>query len=121
MNIFMSFLKVFIAGGLICVIGQLLIDLTKLTPARILVGFVVAGVFLSAIGFYPSFAEWAGSGATVPLTGFGNVLAEGTKEKINELGWSGIFVGPLSSGAAGISAAIISGFIVSLVARPKSK
>lgn len=121
MEIFLSFLKTFIAGGLICVIGQLLIDLTKFTPARILVVFVVTGVILSAIGIYGPFSEWAGSGATVPLTGFGNVLAEGTKEKINELGWLGIFTGPLSSASAGITAAIISGLVVSLIAKPKSK
>lgn len=121
MEIFLTFLKTFAVGGLICVAGQLLIDFTKLTPARILVGFVVTGVFLSAIGLYPAFAEWAGCGATVPLTGFGNVLAEGTKEKINESGWLGIFTGPLSSGAAGITTAILSGFFVSLIAKPKSK
>ncbi len=121
MEIFLVFLKTFIVGGLICVAGQLLIDFTKLTPARILVGFVVSGVVLSAIGIYPALAEWASCGATVPLTGFGNVLAEGTKEKINEMGWLGIFTGPLSSGSAGITAAIISGFVVSLMAKPKSK
>lgn len=114
-------MKTFFIGGFICVIGQLLIDFTKLTPARILVGFVVVGVILSAIGFYPAFAEWAGCGATVPLTGFGNVLAEGTREKIDEAGWLGILTGPLSSGAAGITAAIISGFVVSLFAKSKSK
>ncbi|MBP3330908.1 MAG: stage V sporulation protein AE [Clostridia bacterium] len=121
MDIFVPFLKSFIVGGIICVIGQLLIDLTKLTPARILVMFVVCGVALSAVGIYDRFAEWAGCGATVPLTGFGNVLAQGTKEKINEIGWLGILTGPLSSGAAGITAAIISGFVVSLIAKPKSK
>ncbi len=121
MDIVMSFIKAFVVGGAICVIGQLLIDLTKLTPARILVAFVVSGVILSAIGLYGPFAEWAGCGATVPLTGFGNVLAEGTKEKIMQEGWQGIITGPLSSGAAGITVAILSGFIVSLVAKPKSK
>ncbi len=121
MDIFIQFLKAFVIGGLICVVGQVLIDLTKLTPARILVGFVVLGVFLSAIGLYGPFAEWAGCGATVPLTGFGNVLAEGVKEKINEQGWLGILTGPLSSGAVGITAAIVSGLVVSLIAKPKSK
>lgn len=120
-DIFLTFLKTFIVGGLICVVGQLLIDYTKLTPARILVSFVVLGVFLSAVGLYGPFAEWASCGATVPLTGFGNVLAEGVKEKIKEDGWLGIITGPLSSGAAGITAAIVSGFVVSLVAKPKSK
>ncbi len=121
MDIFITFLKAFAVGGLICVVGQILIDLTKLTPARILVGFVVLGVILSAIGIYEPFAEWAGCGATVPLTGFGNVLVQGTKEKIAEEGWLGIITGPLSSGAAGITAAIISGLVVSLVAKPKAK
>ena len=121
MEIFTTFLKTFVAGGLICVAGQLLIDLTRLTPARILVGFVVLGVFLSAIGIYEPFAEWAGCGATVPLTGFGNVLVQGTKEKIAEEGWLGIIIGPLCSGAAGITAAMLSALAVSLVAKPKSK
>ncbi|MBQ2828748.1 MAG: stage V sporulation protein AE [Clostridia bacterium] len=121
MDIFITFLKTFIVGGLICVVGQLLIDLTRLTPARILVGFVVLGVFLSAVGIYEPFAEWAGCGATVPLTGFGNVLVQGTKEKIAQEGWLGVLTGPLSSGAAGITAAILSGLAVSLIAKPKSK
>ena len=121
MDIFITFLKTFVVGGLICVVGQLLIDLTRLTPARILVGFVVLGVFLSAVGIYEPFAEWAGCGATVPLTGFGNVLVQGTKEKIAQGGWLGVLTGPLSSGAAGITAAILSGLAVSLIAKPKSK
>jgi len=121
MDIFITFLKTFIVGGLICVVGQLLIDLTRLTPARILVGFVVLGVFLSAVGIYEPFAKWAGCGATVPLTGFGNVLVQGTKEKIAQEGWLGVLTGPLSSGAAGITAAILSGLAVSLIAKPKSK
>ncbi len=121
MEIFLDFLKAFVVGGLICVIGQILIDLTKLTPARILVVFVISGVVLSAIGLYGPFAEWAGSGASVPLTGFGNVLVEGTKKEIDSLGWLGIFTGPLSSASIGISAAMISGFLVSIVAKPKSK
>ncbi len=121
MDILISFIKTFVIGGLICVVGQLLIDLTKLTPARILVAFVVLGVILSAVGIYKPFAEWAGCGATVPLTGFGNVLVQGTKEKIAEEGWLGVITGPLSSGAAGITAAILSGLAVSLVAKPKSK
>lgn len=121
MEIFFNFLKAFIAGGLICVVGQILIDLTKMTPARILVIFVISGVVLSAVGIYGPFSEWAGSGASVPLTGFGHVLVEGTKEEIDSLGWLGIFTGPLGSASVGISAAIISGFLVSLVAKPKSK
>ncbi len=121
MEIFSSMLKAFIIGGLICVVGQLLIDLTRLTPARILVLFVLTGVFLSAIGIYEPFAEWAGCGATVPLTGFGNVLVQGTKEKIAQEGLLGVLTGPLCSGSAGITAAVLSGLVVSLVAKPKSK
>lgn len=121
MEIFFGFLKAFIAGGLICVVGQILIDLTKMTPARILVIFVISGVVLSAVGLYGPFSDWAGSGASVPLTGFGHVLVEGTKEEIDNLGWLGIFTGPLSSASVGISAAMISGFLVSVVAKPKSK
>ena len=121
MDIFLTFLKAFVVGGVICVAGQILIDLTKLTPARILVGLVVLGVILSAIGVYEPFAEWAGCGATVPLTGFGNVLVQGTKEKIAEEGWLGIISGPLSSGAVGITAAILSGLVVSLITKPKAK
>lgn len=121
MEIFTALLKAFAIGGLICTAGQLLIDLTRLTPARILVAFVVLGVFLSAVGLYEPFARWAGCGATVPLTGFGNVLVQGTRERIAREGWTGIITGPLSSGAAGITAAMLSAFAVALVARPKSK
>ncbi len=102
-------------------IGQLLIDLTKLTPARILVSFVVLGVVLEALGLYQYLVDFAGCGATVPLTGFGYTLAKGTREMINETGWLGIFTGPLSSGAAGIAAAIVSGLLVSFVSRSKPK
>ena len=121
MELFLNFLKAFVAGGFVCVIGQLLIDLTKMTPARILVLFVISGVVLSALGIYGPFSDWAGSGASVPLTGFGHVLVEGTRKEIDNLGWLGIFTGPLSSASVGISAAIISGFLVSIVAKPKSK
>ena len=117
----MIFLKAFIIGGLICVVGQLLIDYTKLTPARILVLFVVLGVVLGGLGIYQPLAEWAGAGATVPLTGFGNMLAQGTKEAIREQGWLGIITGPLTAGSAGIMAAILSGLVVSFIAKPKSK
>ncbi len=117
----MIFLKAFIIGGLICVVGQLLIDYTKLTPARILVLFVVLGVVLGGFGIYQPLAEWAGAGATVPLTGFGNMLAQGTKEAIREQGWLGIITGPLTAGSAGIMAAILSGLVVSFIAKPKSK
>ena len=114
-------LSAFAVGGTISLIAQVLIDLTKLTPARILVILVCTGVFLGGIGIYGHLFDFAGAGASVPLTGFGNVLAQGTKEKINEIGWLGILTGPLSSGAAGITAAIISGFVVSFIAKPKSK
>lgn len=117
----MIFLKAFLVGGLICVIGQLLIDYTKLTPARILVIFVVTGVILGGLGVYRPLVEWAGAGATVPLTGFGNALAQGTKEIIREEGALGIITGPLSSSAAGITVALVCGLIASFIARPKSK
>ncbi len=117
----MIFLKAFIVGGLICVVGQILIDTTKLTPARILVGFVVLGVVLGALGIYQPLVEWAGAGATVPLTGFGNVLVQGTKQAISEKGWLGIITGPLTAGSAGITAAIVSALAVAFVAKPKSK
>lgn len=117
----MIFLKAFLIGGLICVIGQLLIDLTKLTPARILVMFVVLGVVLGGLGLYEPLVDWAGAGATVPLTGFGNTLVQGTKEAIREQGLLGVITGPLTAGSAGIMAAILSGLIVSFLAKPKSK
>jgi len=117
----MIFLKAFLIGGAICVVGQLLIDLTALTPARILVGFVVAGVILSAVGLYKPFAEFAQAGATVPLTGFGHVLCEGTKKAVDEQGLIGALTGPMTAGAGGIMAALISGLAVSLLAKPKSK
>lgn len=117
----MIFLKAFLVGGLICVIGQLLIDYTKLTPARILVIFVVTGVILGGLSVYQPLVEWAGAGATVPLTGFGNALAQGTKEIIREEGALGIITGPLSSSAAGITVALVCGLIASFIARPKSK
>lgn len=117
----MIFLKAFIVGGLICVVGQLLIDYTKLTPARILVTFVVLGVILGGIGVYQPLVDWAGAGATVPLTGFGNLLAQGTKEAIREQGLLGVLTGPLTAGSAGITAAVFSGLVVSFLAKPKSK
>ncbi len=115
------FLKAFLVGGLICVIGQILIDVTKLTPARILVTFVVLGVILGATGVYDKLVDFAGAGATVPLTGFGNVLVNGTKEAIREKGLLGVLTGPLCAGSAGISAAVLSGLVVSFFAKPKSK
>lgn len=117
----MIFFKAFLIGGIICVIGQLLIDLTKLTPARILVAFVVLGVFLGAIGLYQPIVEFAGAGATVPLTGFGNMLVLGTQKAIREKGALGILTGPLSSASVGITVAMLSGLVVALVTKPKSK
>ena len=106
---------------MLCLIGQILIDKTKLTPARILVGYVVAGVFLNAIGIYEPLAEFAGAGATVPLTGFGNTLAKGVREAIRKDGFLGIFTGGFTAAAGGIATAIISGLLVSLLFKPKDK
>lgn len=117
----MDYLKAFVVGGILCVIGQLLIDKTKLTPARILVGYVVAGVILGAIGIYKPIAEYAGAGASVPLTGFGYNLAKGVKEAIDKDGFLGIFTGGLTATAGGIAVAVVCGLIASLVFRPKDK
>lgn len=115
------FLRAFLVGGAFCLIGQLLIDLTKLTPARILTMYVVAGVILSAVGVYEPLAEWAGSGASVPLTGFGHLLAKGVKEAIAEKGCLGIFTGGFTSAAGGICAAIVFGLIIALLFKSKEK
>ena len=117
----MDYLKAFVVGGLICVIGQILIDKTKLTPARILVSFVCAGVFLQLIGVYEPIVKFAKAGATVPLTGFGYNLAKGVARAVSEDGIIGIFTGGLKATAGGITAAIIFGFLVSLIFKPKSK
>ena len=117
----MDYLKAFTIGGLICVIGQLLIDKTKLTPARILVSFVVIGVILGGLELYEPLVEFAGAGATVPLTGFGNTLARGVREAINEQGFLGIFTGGLKTTAGGIAAAIICGLLVSLIFKARDK
>ncbi len=117
----MIFLKAFLVGGIICVIGQLLIDLTKLTPARILVSFVVLGVILGGLGIYEPIVDWAGAGATVPLTGFGNTLVQGTKEAIKEKGALGVISGPLTAASVGITVAMLCGLITSFVTKPKSK
>lgn len=117
----MDYIKAFIFGGLLCVIGQILIDRTKLTPARILVSYVVAGVFLGAVGLYEPFAEFAGAGASVPLTGFGYNLAKGVKEAIAEKGFLGILTGGLKACAGGITAAIVCGLIASLIFKAKDK
>ena len=117
----MDYLKSFLIGGAICLVGQLLIDKTKLTPARILVSYVVAGVILGAVGLYAPFAEFAGAGAAVPLTGFGNTLAKGVREAVDEQGFLGIFTGGLKDTAGGITAAILAGLLAALLFRPKDK
>ena len=117
----MDYLKAFIVGGLFCVIGQLLIDKTKLTPARILVSYVVIGVLLGAVGLYPKLVDFAGAGATVPLTGFGNLLAKGVKEGVQEKGFLGIFTGGLTAAAGGVGAAILFGWLAGLIFKPKDK
>ena len=117
----MEYLKAFLIGGALCLIGQLLIDKTGLTSARILVCYVVAGVILGGVGLYGPFAEFAGAGATVPLTGFGNLLAKGVKEAVDEKGFLGIFTGGLKATAGGITAAIAAGLLASLLFRAKDK
>ena len=117
----MEYLKAFLVGGLLCLIGQILIDKTKLTPARILVSYVVLGVFLGAVGLYKPFAEFAGAGATVPLTGFGYNLAKGVRDAVDSDGFLGIFTGGLKACAGGITAAIFSGLLVSLIFKDKDK
>lgn len=113
--------KAFITGGIICVIGQILIDKTKLTPARILVSFVTLGVILGGLGWYKYLIDFAGCGATVPLTGFGNLLSKGAIEGVQESGFLGALMGGVKSAAAGISAAVFFGYIASLVSKPKIK
>lgn len=117
----MDYVKAFIVGGIICLIGQLLIDKTNLTPAKILVCYVVAGVILSATGLYQRLADFGGAGATVPLTGFGHTIAKGVKEAIDRDGFLGIFTGGLKASAGGITAAIVFGLIMSLIFKPKDK
>ncbi len=117
----MEYVNAFWVGGLICVVGQLLIDLTRLTPARIMVLFVTAGVALGALGIYEPLAEFAGCGATVPLTGFGWALSEGVRKAVAEQGFLGAFTGGLTAGAAGTTAAIFFGYVAALVAKPRDK
>jgi stage V sporulation protein AE len=114
-------IKAFVIGGAICVVGQLLIDYTKLTPARILTGYVVAGVILSAFGLYKPLIDFAGAGASVPLTGFGHLLAEGIRKSLDKDGFLGIFTGGLSAASAGISAAILFGLLASLLFKQRDK
>ena len=117
----MEYLKAFLLGGLFCAAGQILIDKTKLTPARILTGYVVAGVILSALGLYQPLADWGGAGATVPLTGFGHLLAKGVRQAVAEQGWLGCLTGGLTSAAGGITAAVFFGLLVAMLFRAKDK
>ena len=117
----MDYVKAFLFGGILCLIGQIIIDKTKLTPARILVCYVVAGVILGGAGVYEPFAKLAGAGATVPLTGFGYTLAKGVRQAIDEKGWIGILTGGLKATAGGITAAILAGLIVSFLFKAKDK
>ena len=121
MNWFWDLVKAFLVGGVLCAAGQILIDKTKLTPARILTSYVVAGVILGAVGVYEPFSKWAGAGATVPLLGFGNVLAQGVKKAVAESGLLGAFTGGFTSAAGGICAAVFFGFLVALVCKPRDK
>lgn len=117
----MEFLRAFLVGGLFCGIGQILIDRTKLTPARILTGYVVAGVILSAMGLYGPIADFAGAGASVPLTGFGHLLAKGVKKAVEAEGFLGAFKGGITSSAAGIAASVLFGLIVSVIFKTHEK
>lgn len=117
----MEYVKAFVVGGIICAIGQLLIDYTKLTPARILVSYVVAGVILGGLGWYQPLLDFAGCGASIPLTGFGSLLAKGVKEAVAEKGLFGVFSGGLTASAAGIAMAIFAALVVGLVSKSKDK
>lgn len=117
----MQYLWAFLVGGVFCVIGQILIDKTRLTPARILVSYVVIGVFLGGIGIYKYLVDFAGAGASVPLTGFGYTLAKGVKEAVDKKGFLGIFTGGLTAAAGGIAAAIVFGWLAGLICKPKDK
>lgn len=117
----MDYLKAFLCGGVLCAIGQILIDRTQLTPARILTGYVVVGVLLSAAGVYQSIADWGGAGATVPLTGFGHALAKGVRKAVTEQGWLGVITGGLSATAGGITTAVVSAVLMALLFKPGDK
>lgn len=121
MQCFLNCLYAFLVGGTICLIGQILIDYTKLTPARILVSYVVAGVFLTAIGVYKPIVDFAGAGATVPLTGFGYSLAMGVKEAVGKYGFMGIFAGGLTATSAGIAVSVVSGLLMASLFKPGDK
>lgn len=117
----MEYLNAFLCGGILCAIGQILIDRTQLTPARILTGYVVTGVLLGAVGVYQPIADWGGAGASVPLTGFGFALAKGVKKAVAEQGWLGVFTGGLTATAGGITAAVVFGVLMALLFRPGDK
>ena len=117
----LDYLKAFLTGGAICAAGQILIDRTALTPARILTGFVVLGVMLGALGVYEPFLQWAGAGASVPLTGFGNTLAKGVKKAVEERGLLGSFTGGLSASSGGIAAAVFFGYLAAVIFKPREK
>lgn len=121
MEIIWPYIKAFLVGGAFCLVGQLLIDRSKLTPARILTSYVVAGVVLGAFGLYQPLADWAGAGATVPLTGFGNLLAKGVRQALLDDGALGIISGGIRAASAGIGAAVFFGLLVSLIAKPRDK
>ena len=117
----MEYMRAFLCGGLLCAVGQVLIDRTALTPARILSGYVVAGVALTALGVYEPVVEWGGAGATVPLLGFGRALAAGTKKAVAETGWLGAMTGGLTATAGGIAAAVVFALLAALLFRPGDK
>lgn len=117
----MEYLNAFLCGGILCAIGQILIDKTKLTPARILTGYVVAGVLLSALGLYQPISDWGGAGASVPLTGFGHTLAKGVKKAVAEEGLLGVFTGGLTASAGGITAAVVFAVLMALLFKPGDK
>lgn len=117
----MEYFYAFLCGGIICAIGQVFIDRTKLTPAKILVGYVVAGVFLGGIGLFDWIEQWGGAGATIPLVGFGNNLARGVRDAIDESGWIGIFTGGFTAAAGGVTAAIVFGYLIALIFHPRDK
>ena len=117
----MDYLNAFLCGGILCAIGQILIDKTPLTPARILTGYVVCGVLLTAIGVYEPIVKWGGAGATVPLLGFGYSLAKGVEKAVQKQGWLGVMTGGLSATAGGIAAAIFFGYLAAVLFKPKEK
>ena len=121
MQSLLPYLKAFAVGGFFCLLGQLLIDYTRLTPARILTAFVVLGLVLGALGLYQPLADWAGAGATVPLTGFGNLLAKGVREAVRKDGLLGAFTGGLSAASGGTAAAIVFGLLAALLFKPRDK